>query len=754
MFSSMKIEPSKANNKGRRQLQKTVLGRLLCAFAVFTLLAPSLHAQILRDAEGNTVSSNKNGMSGNNENSWGRDTTSIKSKSIPMGMYMWRINERLGNIIPMENDTMPHKFQNTSITEGMSGQYNHLGNLGSPRMSRLFMDRKESSQFLFLDNFDFFLTRPDEFLFANTKSPITNVSYHECGNKTDGEDRLRAYFASNINKQAGVGFKIDYLYGRGYYSDQSNSMFDGTVYGYYLGDHYNMHAYVSADHLKMAENGGIEDDNYITNPEKFSQSFGPSDIPTVLSSNWNRNNTQTFLLTHRYNLGFHRTIEMPDSLKPKLPTDEELMKEAFPDSLLHTMLTDTVKYRLALDSVKTAKLNEGNKREFVPVTSFIHTLEVKHLTHIYQAYATPEAYYMNHFYGDSLKIKDQSKAWSIKNTVGLALAEGFNKWAKAGLTAFASYEFRNFEIPGGYLNDTTALRNKYKEHNISVGGQLIKTQGSLLHYDVLGEFVLAGEDIGQFSVEGHGDLNFHLFRDTVQLAAHAYIKNLNPSFFYRHYHSQNIWYDNDLDKEFRTRIEGTFSLKRTKTSLTIGVENLKNYTYFAKQLSKNADGKYSQGVAVKQNSDNIQVLSAKLNQNFRLGILNWENELAYQTCSNKDALPLPTFNLYSNLYIKFHIAKVLLVELGGNMAYFTSYYAPDYAPYVQSYCTQASDTKIKIGNYPIVSVYANLHLKHCRFYLMYYHVNQGGGSGQYFLAPHYPINPRILRFGLSWNFFN
>ena len=34
------------------------------------------------------------------------------------------------------------------------------------------------------------------------------------------------------------------------------------------------------------------------------------------------------------------------------------------------------------------------------------------------------------------------------------------------------------------------------------------------------------------------------------------------------------------------------------------------------------------------------------------------------------------------------------------------------------------------------------------------HVNAGSGNRQYFLAPHYPLNERILRFGLSWNFFN
>lgn len=82
--------------------------------------------------------------------------------------------------------------------------------------------------------------------------------------------------------------------------------------------------------------------------------------------------------------------------------------------------------------------------------------------------------------------------------------------------------------------------------------------------------MLAGEDLGQFEVTGNADLNIPLFKDTLQIAAKAYIKNLNPSFYMRHYHTQFVWWDNDLDKEFRTRVEGTLSFNRSHTRLTIG----------------------------------------------------------------------------------------------------------------------------------------------------------------------------------------
>ena len=156
---------------------------------------------------------------------------------------------------------------------------------------------------------------------------------------------------------------------------------------------------------------------------------------------------------------------------------------------------------------------------------------------------------------------------------------------------------------------------------------------------------------------------------------------------------------------------------------------------------------------VHQAGKNIQVFSATLKQDFRLGPLNWENDLTFQTTSSADVLPLPKFNAYTNLYLLFRIARVLRVELGADMRYFTKYYAPDYAPDLGQFAVQDSQQpRVEIGNYPIINAYANLHLKHCRIYFKVNHVN--AGTGHMFLAPHYPINPMTIHWGVSWNFFN
>ncbi len=325
--------------------------------------------------------------------------------------------------------------------------------------------------------------------------------------------------------------------------------------------------------------------------------------------------------------------------------------------------------------------------------------------------------------------------------MGISLLEGFNKYAKAGLTGFISHKLSKYEL----MNKDSVSIDRYTENEVFVGGELSKRQGSILHYHAIGEVGLLGKAIGQFNVKGDLDLNFRLGKDTVSLIARATVSNTLPSFYMRHYHSKHFYWDDDnMDKEFRTRIEGELNIEHWKTNLKAGVENIKNYTYFNQQALPEQFG------------GNIQVLSATLSQDFKLGILHLDNEVTWQKSSNSTILPLPDLSLYHNLYIDFKLAKkVLSVQLGADARYFTKYHAPAYMPATGQFHLQPTNDQVEIGGYPIVNVYANLHLKRTRFFVMMYHVNDGLiNRPNAFYAPHYPINPRLLKFGVSWNFYD
>ena len=741
------------------------------------------------------------------------NTDSLGSdKEIPKGIRVWTVDERFGDTKAAVVDTLQHMYMNTTFTEGLRGEYNTLGNMGTARLNRIFIDRRNTQgNFIFTEPYDYIVNPVSDFHFTNTYSPITNITLNSCGDKVTGEDDFKAMFAVNANKRLGAGFRFDYKYGRGYYNAQSTSHFKYTMWASYLGDRYQAHFLFSTNHEKMTENGGITNDDYIKHPEIYTESFATNEIPTVLEQNWNRLDNQHIFFTHRYNVGFSRKVKMTEeeikakkfAMASKKENAEENAKEEArkkakeqgkkfdekaydkqqgakfsgrpdgakiagdepaKDSAAKDIRNDSTRIavngKAAADSLlavqkKNAEDSLFYKSEYVPVTSFIHTVKFDNYRRIYEAYQTPADYYLNEYYdagrltGDS--IYDQTKHWHMKNTFAIAMLEGFNKWAKAGLKAFAGYDLRHYELPtmeGGF--------EKYNEHVLSVGGQLSKQEGKTLHYNAVAEIGLTGVDAGTLAIDGNVDVNIPFLGDTLQVRGDAFFHRETPSFYYRNYHARHLWWENDLDKTIHTRIMGTLTFPKTRTKLRVAVDEIKNYTYFSQSYDITEKGLRT-GVMVTpmQESGGINLLTAQLEQNFRLGILNWENQFTYQHSSKERVLPVPDFNVYTNLYIKFKVVKVLNIDLGADMRYFTSYEAPDYSPYMGQYTVQGNgENNVKIGNYPIVNVYANVHIKHTRFFVMMSHINAGQGDKNYFFAPHYPMNERVFRIGVSWNFFN
>ena len=760
------------------------------------------------DTNGNGYMTADNTQQNRNFNKHNNDTT--KNKEVPKGLRVWTIDRRFGDVIPAKPDTSMHLFMNSIFNTGVHGEYNTIGNNYTPRLNRIVIDRPLTDQFSFVQPYDFVTFQPDTYHFTNTLSPLTNIKYDNCGNKTNGEDHIDAKFAVNANKRLGVGFDLNYSYARGYFANQSTSHFGALLYGSYDGDRYKMHTMFSTYHRKAAENGGLLSDEYITKPEIFEDKLATDEMPTVLAQNWNRNNSFHLYLTHRYSVGFYRDVKMTEeeikarqfaeqSKKDNEEKDldskdnsrskgvrrkEENVPQGRPDGAViagdepvaKNVVSDSTRIAVndqaTMDSLLAAKAVEDSiaatmKKEYVPVTSFIHTLDFNNYDHIYQAYQSPQDYYANTYYDTNVdnvysadSIYDQTKLTQVKNTFAIAMLEGFNKWVKAGLKVFASHELRKFTMPdlvaSGEDGQQTVVMGKWNENNVSIGGQLIKSLGNTFHYNLSAETWLAGEDAGQLKVDFSTDLNFCLWGDTLTLAAKAYFYNLHPTFLHRHYHSKHLWWDNDdLSKETRTRIEGLFTYRKTNTKLRVAVEEIQNYTYLGMSYERTTSALTGMTVSVNQCSSNINLITAQLMQDFKLGPLHWDNVLTYQNCNQTDVLPVPSFNIFTNLYLQFKIAGVLSVDLGADATFFTKYYAPDYSPLLSQYAVQQNvESRVELGGYPFVDIYANMHLKHTRFFLVYSHANAGSGTRMQFLAPHYAQNNSIIRFGLSWNFFN
>lgn len=675
---------------------------------LFLFLFPflSLNAQrIVRELEANT-----DNYADEADSVFNKENEGNGKKVVPNDIRAWVVDEIYGNMTEVPVDTLHHQYQNSNLPEGINGHYNTLGNLGSPRMSRIFIERPEAYDFMFLTPMDQFFRNVDQCLHYNTKSPFMNIAYNACGGKETGYDHVKATYTNNAGKRINFGGMFDYMYGQGYYDSQSTSFMNASAWASYIGEKYDFHMYYQHNFMKMAENGGITDETYITAPETHSGNNSSNDIPVRLQNTWNRQENDVFFFNHHYNIGFHKDD----------PAD-----------------------------------TTGTKKVFVPVTRIFHTLKLGKYMKNYRQYSTPKDYYTEKYFPADT-TQDRTKQFSLKNFVGLSLCEGFNRYAAFGINAYIGHEYKRYRMIDSTIVDGSTYRDMTdtKYNDLFVGGQLIRTQGDKLHFNLDAQFRFAGERVGDFEVKGHTELNFLFMKDTAQVALNAFIKNQTPSYYFRHYHSRFTWYDFDASKEWKARVEAVLSSRKTKTNLTAAIENIKNYSYFQNTLTPTTSGgtTYTNLWTPQQYYDMIQVFSLNLRQNFRLGILNLENDITVQTSTHQTVLPLPVLSTYHNLYLDFRIAKVLHTEFGVDLKYFTEYDAPTYSPTLGMFCNQDPDHVVKIGNFPIISIYANFDLKKVRFYIQYYHFN--AGTNRYFWAPGYPASPTGLHFGLSWNFYD
>lgn len=627
----------------------------------------------------------------------------------------WVAREPLGLRDSVAVDTLEQDYFRRSIPSTITAAYVTTGNFGAEGKDMIFMGQKPISDFFFADAMRAWLPYIGNHIFYNSPWPRTLVAYNTGGGSENSQDRLQVDFTGNFNKRTQIGANFDYLYSKGSYSNQAAKHSNWGMSGSYLGDRYEFQGSWAHYNMLNKENGGIADDRYITDPAAVQggvSSVNPTSIPTALQQASTRLQGGELFLNNRYKVGYWH--EEHDSI-------------------------DT-------DSVVS--------RTYIPVSSFIWNLNYKQGKHKFRdRNATDNQDFWDNTYLSPGTTNDVTEYWSLANTVGVSMLEGFNKYAKFGLAAYVTYEIRKFTQTPDTLDRSdpeemglqpfpegiSGINHKGSQNLAWAGAEISKQRGDILRYNASGEIGVAGDAMGEIKIRGRVDTRIPMLGDTVEISAYGHLLNLSAPYLINSYLSNHFIWQNSFSKERRVRVGGILNIPWTDTNIDIATETLQNYIYFD-----------SRGLPA-QTSKAIQVFSATLRQNFKVGILHWDNRLTYQTSTDEHVLPLPAFAIQSNLYLKCNIATLSL-QLGLDCDYYTSYYAPAYQPATATFHNQH---EIKCGNFPFVTAYANMKLGRTRFYVMMTHVNQGiiGGSN-YFSSPHYPLNPRRFQMGLCVDFWN
>lgn len=633
-------------------------------------------------------------------------------KKYPPGRA-WNITSPLGLKIDSTLDTLLYNYQRGFVQALGSDAWATTGQFTGPAIDMIYFNRPDSRPFLFDNAISYWLPSLAKQKFYNVYIPYTQLSYGMGYGNEVRTDHLRAVFAGNINRAAGIGAWVDYPYTKGSYASQAAKGLGFGFSGYYEGQRYAMQAFYNHYNHLNKENGGITDDLYITDPAQLQGGVGeiePKSIPVNLNSAHSRLSGSQFYMSHALNVGYWKEV---------------------------TSENDTVV-----------------REEYVPVTRFIYSLDYRDNHHLFiNTNGSEGAAFWKNTYFDPAETRDNAYSWSVANTLGVELVEGFRKWARFGLSAYASYEVvkDRYAVQGLDLNGEYGEAQKVllggaplsdTRHRLWVGGRLAKTRGSVIRYSADVRCGLTDDAAGDVVANGFMETRFKLGRDTVRFDLSGRFANQEPAWLYRAYVGNHfIWNNKGFGKTRSMRARAALYIPWTRTRLSAGVENIQNHVYFGPESSP------------LQYSGHIQVVAASIDQKIKAGIWNWNNTVTWQTSSNKAILPLPILSVYSNMFLNFKAFKRLEVQVGVDCNWYSKYKGLAYQPSTMTFHTQG-EGGVDVGNYIFSDVYLTAKLYDVRLFLMCSNLSQGWFERGAFSLPHYPVDPRQLRLGLSIEFAN
>lgn len=651
-------------------------------------------------------------------------------KHVPTVIRSWQMNNDYGIADSVAVDTMPTNLPMRDVLQDKSISWAYNGNLISPTQSKIYFDRSGNGLLsstgtnsdywvngglqptnsirpkidnLFGAAYEPYIFTPQDVRYYRTTVAYSEIAYKKSFKAYHNENDLHFSFTGNINKRTNLGTVLNYLTSPGHYANQEGKVFSGYVFGSYDGPNYGLHATVTFNSLKNFENGGIQDITLL------GGSLKSEDLAVNIQGMSGFGYIAGFL-DHHYSITKER------------------------------------------DSVE------------IPVVTFNHVFEVNNSNKRYVEKTANQGYFQNSYLNPST-TSDTANVLNIRNTLGVTLNEEFNRIMKFGTTVYLTNECQRYMykigqrdtlLPGGMWNHNIQDILAFKTHlmpdtiigsrwvnNTLVGGSIYKKNGKWIKFGVNGDICFVGYKIGEFQVNGHVDATIPAGKDSLIIRASAYIKNETPSWYAQHYRSNHYIWDNDFSKTYRFYVGGEvcYPSEWIKARAKVGFENVTKPIYF------NHDG------YPVQMEGNIQVIAADLRADVTTPWVNLENSIIYQF-SSSEHMPLPALTLYHNLYYHGWWFKAMYAQMGIDLRFHTKYYAPVLNPATGQFCEQ---NDVKIGNYPVMNLYANFYVKHLklRFFAQWQNFNYLFMKGQqsYLHMPDYAMNPAVFRAGAAWHFW-
>ncbi len=669
------------------------MGRLL-KICFFILLCAGLNNAFAQDLKTN-IGNNKEADSIRKKLDGNKDTVIYTAKFI----RFTKLALAKDSIILLPLDTSTVNIQNYSPLLQPKHPTINNGNMGLAARPLLYEPSKRIGFDEGYHSLDYYALTPEDIIYYQARAPFTSLYLISAGQK---EQLFKAIHSQNLKKNWNAGVNFNRGDSRGFYARQRGDNLNVAIFSWYQSPNkrYNLWASAIFNTMRAYENGSVAQDTIFSpNYSKISRDAEQVNLRTAR----NLYKKNTLFLKQTYYVG--RIDSSLTTNNSVLPTNKVTYTFEY-NSNGYNFTKNEVDNHVALP---TALNREGNLADAATYTNdSTHVVKVK-----------------NEFlYSFFLRAKNSSV---IKNELKL----------DAGIR----HEYYQYKSLGIRSNNTLYENSDFAFQNITVLGNLGYrfTANIDLNLDV--QQIVQGRNAGDFLYEAKS--NVLLSKSIGRIVLGAYLQNQSPSELFTHYSGNHYKWDNSFKN---TKVANlSFNYLNDKLGIDAGAKYFltSNYLYFG-VLGNNT-------IVPIQETGDISLIRLDISKKWRFGKFVMENYLAYQKTDNKDVLRTPDFYTCNSFYFDQTFFKVLKANFGFDVRYNTEYANYSYSPATAQFYIR-DNTIMK--STPVVDVFFKANLKRANLFVKYDYINQGLFSPGYYTVKRYPMQDALLKFGVTWNFYD
>lgn len=162
---------------------------------------------------------------------------------------------------------------------------------------------------------------------------------------------------------------------------------------------------------------------------------------------------------------------------------------------------------------------------------------------------------------------------------------------------------------------------------------------------------------------------------------------------------------------------------------------------------------YDSSLYLYEGTKELWLYQARLTTHLHAGWLHLDMQHMLQFSTDSVQMPVPLWAVKGSLYADMKLFRgALRAQIGADVRYHTSFYAPGYDPYTGLFYHQ---DQVQVGDYIWADIFINLNVKRASFYAKAGHLNAlWEQTPEYFILPHYPGQRFGFFWGITWHFFD